>query len=103
VEFFNIPESPIPGPYHGHDGLLEWREDLLEVLEEARFEIEGMVDVDDADLVIFELRLRGRARHTGIAVDIGWTSFNWFRDGLIRRAEAYTDSAEALAAAGLRR
>jgi ketosteroid isomerase-like protein len=101
VEFFNIPESPIPGPYH--DGLLEWREDLLEVLEEARFEIEGMVDVDDADLVIFELRLRGRARHTGIAVDIGWTSLNWFRDGLIRRAEAYTDSAEALAAAGLRR
>jgi ketosteroid isomerase-like protein len=103
VVFFNIPESPIPGPYHGHQGLREWRADLLEVLEEARFEIDNLVDVDESDLVIFDMRLRGRARHTGIAVDIGWTSLNWFRDGRICRLEAYTDRADALARAGLAR
>jgi ketosteroid isomerase-like protein len=101
VVFLNIPESPIPGPYYGHEGLLEWRRDLLEVLDEARFEIDDLVDVDESDLVIFRMRLKGRARHTRIAVDIGWTSINWFRDGRICRTEAHTDHADALAAAGL--
>jgi SnoaL-like domain len=101
VLLFNAPESPIPGPYRGHEGLLTWRDDLLEVVEDARFEITDLEDIDEADLVIFELRLRGRARHTGIAVDVGWTLVNWFRDGLIDRIEAHSHRADALAAAGL--
>jgi hypothetical protein len=101
VTLFNAPESPIPGPYRGHEGLVKWRDDVLEVVEEARYEIDNLQDFDDADLVIFELRLLGRARHTGIAVDVGWTLVNWFRDGLIHRIEAHTDRADALAAAGM--
>jgi hypothetical protein len=40
----NFRESPIPGPDRGHDGLLTWREDLFEVVEEGRFDVESLTD-----------------------------------------------------------
>ena len=101
VEFSNIRESPLPGPYRGYEGLREWREGVFEVVEEGRFEIGDLTDVDEADAVVFRVRLLGRARHTGIEVDIGWTTVNWLRQGRIYRSESYTDRAEALEVAGL--
>jgi len=101
VEFFNIRESPLPGPYKGYDGLREWRGGVFEVVEEGRFEVDDLIDVDESDLVIFKTRLLGRAKHTGIEVDISWTTVQWFRDGRIYRSESYTDRDEALEAAGL--
>jgi Ketosteroid isomerase-related protein len=101
VELFNIPESPLPGPYRGYDGLRDWRKGVFEVLEEGRFEIDDLIDVDEADLVIYKQRLVGRARHTGIEFGLGWTTVQWFRDGRIYRSESYTDHAQALEAAGL--
>ena len=71
IELFNIRESPLPGPYHGYDGLRKWREGVFEVVEEGRFEIDDLIDVDEANLVIFRVRLLGRARHTGVEIDIG--------------------------------
>jgi ketosteroid isomerase-like protein len=101
VELFNIRESPLPGPYRGYEGLREWREGVFEVLEEGRFEVDDLIDVDEAGLVIFETRLLGRARHTGIELDIAWTTAQWFRDGRIHRSESFTNREEALEAAGL--
>ncbi len=101
VEVFNARESPLPGPYHGYDGLREWREGIFEVLDEGRYEIDDLTDVDDSDVVIYKLRLLGRARHTGIEVDVGWTNVNWFRDGRIYRSKSFTSHSEALEAAGL--
>ena len=102
VEFSNLAESPLPGPYRGYEGLREWRQDLFEVVEEGHFETWDFTDVDDADAVMFRMRLRGRTRHTGIDVDISWTTVNWLRDGRVYRSAAYTDPAEALEAVGLR-
>jgi ketosteroid isomerase-like protein len=100
VELFNIRESPLPGPYRGYEGLREWRKGVFEVVEEGRFEIDDLTDVDEAGLVIYKIRLRGRARHTGIEIDIGWTNVNWFREGRIFRSESFTNHAQALDAAG---
>ena len=101
VEFFNVRESPLPGPYRGYEGLREWRDGVFDVVEEGRFEVDDLIDVDESDLVVFRVRLRGRARHTGLEIDIGWTTVHWFRDGRIYRSKSYTDRAEALEAAGL--
>ena len=101
VELSNIRESPLPGPYRGYEGLRKWREGVFEVIEDGRFEIDDLIDVDEAGLVIHKTRLLGRARHTGIEVDIEWTNVQWLRDGRIFRSESFTNRAEALEAAGL--
>jgi ketosteroid isomerase-like protein len=101
VELFKIRESPLPGPYRGYEGLREWREGVFEVLEDGRFEIDDLIDVDESDLVIFRVRPLGRARHTGLQIDIPWTAVQWFREGRIRRSESFTNHADALQAAGL--
>jgi ketosteroid isomerase-like protein len=101
VEVFNVRESPLPGPYRGYDGLREWRDGVFEVLDEGRYEIDDLIDADDADIVIYRLRLIGRARHTGIEVDVCWTTVNWFREGRIYRSKSFTSHREALEAAGM--
>ena len=101
VELSNIRESPLPGPYRGYAGLREWRDGVFEVIEEGRFEIDELIDVDDADLVIFKQRLLGRARHTGLEINVAWTTVMWFRAARIYRSESYTNHAEALEAVGL--
>jgi len=102
IELSNIAESPLPGPYRGYEGLRAWRDGIFDVTKEVRFEIDHVVDVDEDDAVVYGMRLRGRARHTGIEIDIGWTNVNWFKEGRIWRVKAYTDHAEALEAVGLR-
>ena len=52
--------------------------------------------------MIYKIRLLGRARHTRLEIDIGWTNVNWFRDGRIHRSVSFTSHEEALEAAGLR-
>jgi hypothetical protein len=101
VELFNIRESPLPGPYRGYAGLLKWRQEVVEVVDEWRFEIDDVIDVDESDLVIYKNRLLGRAKHTGLEIDISWTNLNWFSEGRIYRSESFTSHAQALKAAGL--
>jgi ketosteroid isomerase-like protein len=98
----NFRESPIPGPYLGHDGLQRWQEDLFEVVKEGRFEVESLTDADAADAVVTRVRLRGRARHTDIEVDVPFSITAWIRDGRIHRSESFTDHDEALEAARAR-
>jgi ketosteroid isomerase-like protein len=102
VEVLNIRESPLPGPYRGHAGLRRWRDDLFEVVEEGRFEIEELVDAHEASAVVARVRIRGRARHTGIAVDLPLTIVSWVREGRTHRSEGFSHHREALEAVGLR-
>jgi ketosteroid isomerase-like protein len=97
----NFRESPIPGPYEGHEGLRRWREDLFEVVNEGRFDVESLTDADNAGAVVAKVRLRGRARHTDIEVDVPFSITAWLRAGRISRTESFTDHDEALEAAGL--
>ena len=97
----NFRESPIPGPYLGYEGLRRWREDLFEVVKEGRFDVESLTDADGANAVVAKVRLRGRARHTDIEVDVPFSITAWIRGGRLSRTESYIDHDEALAAAGL--
>ena len=101
LELSNARESPIPGPYRGYTGLRMWREDLFEVVDEGRFEIEELIDADAAAAVVTRVRIRGRAAYTAIDVDIPFTIVGWMRDGRMYRSRGYFDHAEALKAAGL--
>jgi ketosteroid isomerase-like protein len=97
----NFRESPIPGPYEGHDGLRRWRDDLFEVVKDGRFDVESLTDADGANAVVAKVRLLGRARHTGIEVDVPFSITLWLRDGRVYRSESFTAHHEALEAAGL--
>ena len=97
----NFRESPIPGPYRGHEGLRKWRDELFEVLNEGRFDVESLTDAGEANAVVAKVRLRGRARHTDIEVNVPFSITAWIQEGRIARSESYTDHAEALEAAGL--
>jgi ketosteroid isomerase-like protein len=101
VEFSNLRESPLPGPYHGYDGLRQWRDDIREVLDDFHFEVEGAIDVDESSAVVIRVRLKGSARHTGIPVDYPFTVVNWMRNAKTFRSEAFLDHQEALDAVGL--
>jgi ketosteroid isomerase-like protein len=101
IEFSNLRESPLPGPYHGYEGLRKWRDDIHEVLDDFRFEVGDAIDADEQSAVLLKVRLLGTARHTGIAVDYPFTVVNWMRDGRTYRGEAFSDHAEALQAVGL--
>jgi ketosteroid isomerase-like protein len=97
----NIAEFPITGPYHGHEGLRRWWQDVAEAFDEIRFEVERLIDVDD-ERVLSVQRVVGRFRHTGIPIDTPWASLFWVRDGRIARAVGYASPKRALKAAGLR-
>ena len=101
IELSNVRESPLPGPYRGYEGLRRWSDDLCEVLNDPRIEIEEQIDVDAQSAVITRVRLRGRARHTDIEIDFPFTIVGWVRNGRTYRSDGFTDHSEALDAAGL--
>jgi len=93
--------SPIRGPYRGHQGLQQWRDDTFDVIEDWRVELDDVVTGDDPHLLVAIQRFVGRTRHTGLEVDFPLAVVVRFRDGLISRFEGYRERAEALEAAGL--
>jgi ketosteroid isomerase-like protein len=97
----NMPEFPIQGPYDGHEGLAQWWEDLTEVIEDLRFEVKEVIDLDD-ERVLSVQRALGRATHTGIEMDVLWASVVTLREGKIVRLQGYWTPEQAREAVGLR-
>jgi ketosteroid isomerase-like protein len=64
----NWEESPVRGPYRGHDGLREWWADFAEVFEDVHLELKEALDVGDGRVVTTQ-HVVGRLRLTGIDVD----------------------------------
>ena len=100
VEIHMFEGSPISGPYHGRDGVRQWREDSFDVLEDGRLLLEEVITGDDPDVMVITNRFVGRARYTGLIADFPLTVVVRFRDGLIVRFEGYRERAEALTAVG---
>jgi ketosteroid isomerase-like protein len=96
----NVAEFPITGPYHGHEGLRRWWQDVAEAFEEMRFEVEKLFDVDE-ERVLSVQRIVGRFRLTGIEVDTPWASVLWVKNGKLARAVGYASQRRAFKAAGL--
>lgn len=100
VEMRNPDQFLVRGPYHGHDGIRQWREDVFDVIDDARVEIEELLDAGDGESVVAVLRLKGTAKYTRIDVDAPWAAVVKLRDGKMFHAQGYLSRHEALEAAG---
>ena len=100
IEIRNWAEFPIPGPYHGHDGLQRWWDDVAEVFEESQWTLKSVEAIDE-DRCLTVQGIAGRFRHTGIEIDAAWGAIITVRDGKILSAFGYATPERARRAAGL--
>jgi ketosteroid isomerase-like protein len=85
--------------YSGVEGAREFMADWISAWDDWEL---GIEDVRDAgDKVIAIVRQRGRAKSTGLPVDMRLAMVWSFRDGKQIRMQAYDDPAEALRVNGL--
>jgi ketosteroid isomerase-like protein len=98
----NWDESPIRGPYHGHEGLRRWWADFDEAFENVHVKLKEAIAVDD-DRVVTAQHVVGRFRLTGIEVDGPFGAIVTVRNGKIASAIGYASPGRAKKAAGLRR
>ena len=97
----NWKESPIPGPFHGYEGLKRWWEELVDAFEDVRLELKDVIDLGDGRLVTTQ-HVVGRFRTTGIPVDGPFGAIVTVRDGKLLSAIGYESPGKAKKAAGLR-
>jgi ketosteroid isomerase-like protein len=102
IEIRMPPDFPVRGLFKGHDGVRRWRDQVFDIVDNARVEPEKIVDVhDDGETVLMLLRATGKARYTEIEVELDWAAIWTIRDAKLLRAQGYLNRAEALQAAGL--
>jgi ketosteroid isomerase-like protein len=96
----NWDESPIRGPYHGHEGMRQWWTDFEDAFEQVHLELKEAIDLGD-DRVVTAQHVVGRFRLTGIEVDGPFGAIVTVRDGKILSAIGYASPGQAKKAAGL--
>ena len=97
IRIDNIPESPLPGPYFGHQGLRKWWSDIVDVIPDFRLQLEEVIDVGEGRVVAVV-----RTFGTGLIEQMpSWAIVHWVRNGLIFRTAGYLRKEEALEAVGL--
>ena len=100
IEITNWAESPVTGPYRGHEGLAHWWNDVTDAFQEYQWELKSIEAVDDRRCLTVQ-RIVGRFRHTGIDLDFAWGAIITVRDGKILSAVGYATPKRARRAAGL--
>jgi ketosteroid isomerase-like protein len=95
VEIHMFEGSPIPGPYRGHEGLRQWRDDTFDVIEAWQLELDEVITGDDPDVLVALQRFVGRMKHTDLEANFPLAVIVRFRDGLIVRFEGYRKRSEA--------
>jgi ketosteroid isomerase-like protein len=101
IEIGMLREFPVQGPYHGHDGVRRWVQDMFEVIDEPRVELVEIIDAEDGETVVTEQRALGRMRHTQLEADYRWATVWTVKAGNVLGAQGYATKPEALEAAGL--
>ena len=96
-ELKNATTAVTDATYIGYEGGLKWRQDMFDVVEDARFTLDEVLAAED-DYVMIANSFVGRGASSGVPVNMRWTSVFWFRDGLICRASGFNTRAEALEA-----
>ena len=85
--------------YEGIEGARQFLDDWVGAWEDWELEVEELHDAGDSVVAI--LRQRGRAKATGLPVDMHFAQLWRLRDGKQVRMEMYASPEEALRAAGL--
>jgi ketosteroid isomerase-like protein len=86
--------------YRGREGVAQAIGELTDVFERFRVEPEEFFDLGDRVLAF--VRLRGRARRSGVPIDESFAHLATFRGSEIAHWQAYPRREEALEAAGPR-
>jgi ketosteroid isomerase-like protein len=97
-EFRLPPDFPGTQGARGAEGFLSVVREFEDAFEETRYEPQEFVD--DRDRLFVAVRTTGRAKHTGIALDVFLYWVYTFREGKVVQMEAFRDRAEALEAVG---
>jgi ketosteroid isomerase-like protein len=100
IEIRNWAESPIPGPYVGHEGVQRWWDDVSDAFDDVHFELLDVESIDHSRCLTVQ-RLVGHFRMTGIEVRGAWGAIVSVREGKIRSAIGYATPRRARRAAGL--
>ena len=87
------------GPIHGKDALRAHVQDWLDTFDDLRIEPVELIDAGED--VIAGTRISGRAKLSGVEVDLTYAALYTFRDGKINRGREYWTRDQALEAAGL--
>jgi ketosteroid isomerase-like protein len=85
--------------YEGVEGTRAFMRAWLETWDEWELEAEAFHDAGDRVVAI--TRQRGKAKSSGLPVDMHFAQVWTLRDGIALRMEMYADPSEALKAAGL--
>ena len=87
------------GPLLGRDAVIGFFQDQANTFEDLSVEVERLSEAGDNVLAF--LRVTGRGRASGAAIDISIGHVWVLRDGAVVRGEGFGDRDEALRAAGL--
>src|SRR6266550_3459283 len=98
-EFRLPPDFPGTQTTRGPEGFVSVVEEFEEAFEEVRYEPQEFLD--QGDRLFVAVRTVGRAKHTGIAIDLILYWVYMFRDRMVVKMEAFLDRAAALNAVGL--
>ena len=96
--YVHLPDAE---PRHGVAEVQQWAGEFAEAWGEIQVHIERIEDVD-YDLVLALVRMTGRGRGSGAAVESGVDGHVWtVRDGKIAAVHMWQGAEQALAAVGL--
>jgi ketosteroid isomerase-like protein len=94
--------APHGGVYRGRERARALFEAFLEAWEEFRWDVQEIVEVDEARVVVVN-RVRGRGRGSGVEVDATGAQVWTIAGGKVRSVKLYQSKADALEAVGLAR
>jgi ketosteroid isomerase-like protein len=92
--------APHGGVYRGRERVRELFEAFLEAWEEFRWDLQEVIEVDEARVVVVN-RVRGRGRGSGVEVDATGAQLWTVTGGEVRSVKLYQSKADALEAIGL--
>lgn len=101
MEFHSVFAAAEGGVYHGIEGLREWARDVDSTFDDFTVELIDFREVDHERAVVVA-RTAGKAKGSGLPVDVRLGQVWTWRNGLLWRNEVYSDMREAFAAVGLR-
>ncbi len=93
-------EAFTEGEWRGHDGAVGFVANQMEVLEDMWLRVDEHTDVAD-ECLLLAVTFGGRARHTGIEVELHPFHVLFIREGKVVRWMIFQDRDQAMEAAGL--
>ena len=100
MEWVVLGDFPDPGPFRGIEGTRAFWELWKGTFDEFHAELEEYVETGNSIIVM--VRMVGRGKDSGVAVDTPTFPMVWtVRDGLVVRMEMFASRSDALASVGL--